>query len=87
MLTDTIELKANEVNECMVRMAGLMEVFSKPVIYLYSGDETNISVKVKPKEELLFTYPQYNNVWNITANRKGEIKDPTNTYDYLFWYA
>ena len=87
VLTDTIELKANEVNECMVRMAGLMEVFSKPVIYLYPEVETEISVKVKPSGEFLFTYPEYKNGWNITANSKGKRKDSTNSYDYLFWDA
>lgn len=57
----------------------------KPVIYFYNAPQQNISIKLAPKSELTFTYPKYNNGWNITATPEGLISDGKRTYPYLFW--
>lgn len=57
----------------------------KPVIYLYPEKEIDVEVMVEPKGEFTFTYPKYNNGWNVTASPDGTLKDSINSYDYLFW--
>lgn len=59
----------------------------KPVIYLYPQATTNVSVEIKPVGDLFFTYPEYNNGWNVTANPNGELSIGQNQYNYLFWEA
>lgn len=59
--------------------------YRKPVIYLYPEKETDVEVKVEPNGEFEFTYPKYNNGWNVTAFPDGTLKDSVNTYNYLFW--
>lgn len=62
-----------------------MIMVRKPVIYLYNAPQQNISIQLKPKSKLTFTYPKYNNGWNITATPEGVISDGKRTYPYLFW--
>jgi len=61
----------------------------KPVIYLYSETELTASVKINPMGEFTFTYPFYNEGWNVTVDNSGTLRDAaTNkTYPYLFWEA
>ena len=59
----------------------------KPVIYLYSEKEEDVSIQLNPKGELNFTYPEYQNGWDFTVTDSGlRINDETaKTYPYLFW--
>ncbi len=61
------------------------EVVEKPVIYLYPQNETEISVELDFNGELLFTYPEYDNGWNVTAYPDGTILNNGREYSYLFW--
>ena len=62
-----------------------MFFFDKPAIYLYPDIPTIVEVKVKPKGEFTFTYPTYENGWEVTASPNGELKIGDNSYNYLFW--
>lgn len=59
---------------------------AKPAIYLYPEQETDIRVELDYNGDVIFTYPKYNNGWNVKANSNGEITDTNgNRYNYLFW--
>ena len=65
---------------------GLYPIADKPVIYLYPTKKQKINVKVIPKDEFLFTYPQYpENGWDVIARPTGKIDFENRTYNYLFW--
>jgi len=59
----------------------------KPVVYLYSDTEVDVSVQLIPKGELNFTYPEYKNGWDFTVNNTGLKFEEgiVKTYPYLFW--
>ena len=57
----------------------------KPVIYLYPEVEKSVSVKVDNGGELTFTYPKYENGWNVVAQPSGKISHNGTTFNYLFW--
>lgn len=61
----------------------------KPVIYLYPEKETEVSINLEISNgELMFTYPEYKNGWNVTAYPDSQIKDSSgNNYSYIFWDA
>ncbi len=61
------------------------EMVKKPVIYLYPEVPTIVEVKVKPIGELTFTYPLYNESWNVLADPSGELSINEKKYNYLFW--
>lgn len=56
----------------------------KPVIYLYSDQELNVSLDLKVNGELTFTYPEYNNGWQVQLDSSG-ITHQGKSYPYLFW--
>jgi hypothetical protein len=65
---------------------GYFQVDAKPVIYLYPGTTTDVSVSLDYDGILTCTYPQYENGWNITAHPDGTlIDDSGQTYNYLYW--
>ncbi|MFT6500186.1 MAG: hypothetical protein ACJASQ_000293 [Crocinitomicaceae bacterium] len=57
----------------------------KPVIYLYPEVEQEVTVKVNPVGKMNFTYPKYNEGWNVIASPDGTITYEGNEYNYLFW--
>ncbi len=59
---------------------------AKPVIYLYPEEETEVSVQLDFNGELHYTYPTYNDGWDVIAYPDGTIYDQTGReYSYLFW--
>lgn len=59
---------------------------SKPVIYLYPEEKTEVSVELDFNGTLMVTYPQYNNGWQVTAMPDGTLFDKAgNEYSYIFW--
>ncbi len=60
---------------------------SKPVIYLYPQKTTEYNIKLDYKGQLTFTYPVYEDGWNVIAEPTGVLKDiKTNKeLNYLFW--
>lgn len=57
----------------------------KPVIYLYSTDTIDVSIKLNTKEQPSFLYPQYNNEWKVKATPNGDLLTDKAIYPYLFW--
>ncbi|MBC7861908.1 MAG: hypothetical protein IAF38_02980 [Bacteroidia bacterium] len=60
-------------------------VKKKPVIYFYPEKKTDIAVSLEIKGEFTFTYPEYKNGWNFSAEPNGTINMNGKTYNYLFW--
>ncbi|MEG1953761.1 MAG: hypothetical protein RR115_05960 [Hydrogenoanaerobacterium sp.] len=57
----------------------------KPVICLYPEKPTDCTVKLG-YDSFTYTYPAYNDGWQITAYPDGRLKDKTGKeYYYLFW--
>ncbi|MBQ3414239.1 MAG: hypothetical protein IJH39_02605 [Clostridia bacterium] len=48
---------------------------SKPIVYLYPTQTTEVEVKLGNPEKLSCTYPQYEDSWKIIANPNGNLKD------------
>lgn len=63
------------------------EVVKKPVLYFYPTQKQSIHVILKPKGQLLFSYPLYNNGWSFTGEPNGNIDLNGKQYRYLFWEA
>jgi len=85
--TDSFKIKSEErmyVSVYWQRAERIIQV-EKPVIYLYPENPLLVNVKVKPKGEFTFTYPTYENGWEVTASPNGELKIGDNRYNYLFW--
>ena len=62
--------------------------YAKPVIYLYSEEQTDISVQVNFPYggELTCTYPDYGDGWNVTAMPDGTLYDKNgDEYYCLYW--
>lgn len=59
----------------------------KPIIYLYPTEETKVTVKVGNPENLIHTYPKYENSWEVLAKPNGnliDLKTGRNLYA-LYW--
>lgn len=59
----------------------------KPVIYLYSEQEENFTLKVHTDATIQFTYPAYGEAWKGSSSPDGTIRMNGKTYPYLFWDA
>ena len=62
-------------------------VTKKPVLYLYpKKDNTKVTVTFKKPELLTTTYPKYEDKWEVTANKNGNLTDSKgNNYYALYW--
>lgn len=60
---------------------------TKPIIYLYPTEKTNVTVKLKNEEFLTHTYPKYKGSWNVLAKTNGDLIDlKTGKHYYsLYW--
>lgn len=47
----------------------------KPIIYLYPQTETKVTVKLGKEKNLLYTYPKYQNYWEVLAKPNGDLID------------
>lgn len=85
--TDSIQIKPGYAVDIIVsfRTANMIMTVDKPVIYVYGKQKENVSIKLDLKGSFLFTYPQYTNGWNFTANPDGTILMNDKKYHYLFW--
>ena len=78
----TVDLKYNSVNEVHCDP----NVVYKPVIYFYPEYDMSVSVKLGNPNELLTTYPKYNNGWNVYVKKDGTLVDSNNRKYYaLYW--
>ena len=51
--------------------------YKKPIIYLYTTEETHVNVTLWTPENLLYTYPKYNSEkwWNVIAQPNWDLED------------
>ncbi len=65
------------------------QIKRKPIIYMYSDEPLSASVKLNPYGDFTFTYPKYENGWEIEIDNDNQlkIKGEDRTYPYLFWEA
>ena len=62
------------------------EAPEKPVIYLYSAEPTEVTVRLDYDGALSCTYPAYNGGWTVTAQPDGTLTDAQGQeYNYLYW--
>jgi len=87
--TDSIDFKGGyQTNITLNFMPSAQPIMvEKPVIYLYPEVTQTVDVTLKPVGELQFTYPAYENGWNITATPDGKLIHNGKSYPYLFWDA
>lgn len=59
----------------------------KPIIYIYPEEDIDLTIKLKNEKDLLYTYPKYNNVWNVRVSKDGNIYDYNTKRNYygLYW--
>lgn len=57
----------------------------KPIIYLYSDEEKDLEITLKPIGPLVFTYPLYDKNWSVHVSPINGISAYNRTYPYLFW--
>lgn len=73
-IIDTFSLKAITIE------------IDKPIIYLYPETIMDIQVELDYDGEILYTYPKYDNGWQITAHPDGTLYDSSGKEYYaLFW--
>ena len=59
---------------------------AKPIIYLYPTEETEVLVTLGRPENLTHTYPKYQDIWRVTAQPNGDLKDDKGrSYYALYW--
>ena len=84
-LVDEWFLGGGNITEHFYAFTGAM---AKPVIYLYSEEQTDVSVKVNFPlgGEFTCTYPDYGDGWNVTAMPDGTLYDKNgDEYYCLYW--
>ena len=89
VVIEDYEFKAGHKIEMDVYLAQPQptDVKRKPVIYMYADKDLDAEVKLDPKGEFTFTYPAYNEGWNLTVNKNGGVDVSDKNYPYLFWEA
>ena len=87
--TDSIDFLGQHTYELQLnwQFAHMEIMVDKPVIYLYPPSITPVTVQVAPKGEFTFTYPVYEDAWQVTAHPNGNLDVNGNQYNYLFWEA
>jgi hypothetical protein len=64
---------------------GVIEVTEKPVIYLYSDKSRKLSIKADFAEDIDFSYPKYQNGWEVSTSTSGMVTSQGKEYPYIFW--
>ena len=59
----------------------------KPIIYIYPEEDMDLTITLGKEENLLYTYPKYNNSWNVHVSKDGNIYDYQTGRNYygLYW--
>lgn len=65
----------------------IMPVAEKPVIYLYADHPIAAKLSLKPMGKMTFTYPAYDQSWQVNVGTNNEIEVDGQNYPYLFWEA
>ncbi|MBE6130233.1 MAG: hypothetical protein E7183_00725 [Erysipelotrichaceae bacterium] len=65
---------------------GYEVIYCKPVIYLYPEEEMELIIKFLNEDNLLTTYPKYNNEWNVIVKEDGTIYDKSGRSYYALFF-
>lgn len=58
----------------------------KPILYLYPTEDTYVKVKLANDKNIITSYPDYQNGWEILAKENGDLYDSNGKYYYaLYW--
>ena len=62
-------------------------VFDKPILYLYPEEETDLEIKLESSQNIIVSYPEYQDGWEVTAYPDGSILDKNTNKKYyaLYW--
>lgn len=62
-----------------------MEI-DKPVLYLYPKEDMNVTINFEKEDNLLVTYPKFQQEWKVFAKKDGSLYDEKGNYYYaLYW--
>ena len=53
----------------------IVEMASKPIIYIYPEKEQEVRVTLSDKDLLTCSYPKYESGWDVIANQNGDLVD------------
>ena len=69
------------------RPTGTLAAGYKPVIYLYPEESMHVAVYLDARWDLTYTYPQYQDGWQVMAHPDGTLINDVDAkeYSYLFW--
>ena len=77
--------RSMKVDVYMQHAEDMWDVAEKPVVYLYSDNTIDVEIKLEPAGTIDFSYPQYNDGWQVRCKPNGKISSNGKEYDYLFW--
>ena len=84
---DYIDLKVKVYSKEVSRSTCDPDIAYKPIIYIYPQKDMDLTIKLGNKNNLLYTYPKYNNGWNVHVSKDGNIYDYNTKRNYygLYW--
>ena len=79
-----VVIKYDDTNQVNCYSDDIVE--KKPVLYLYPENDVMVHVEFEHEENLLTTYPKYENSWNVLAKKDGTLIDANGREYYaLYW--
>lgn len=86
LIKDLEVIKGKSLNIKPILMSQESVTIDKPIIYLYPTIKTDVKVELDYDGKLLFSYPKYNDFWEVTAKPNGTLTDKQGKEYYaLFW--
>lgn len=61
------------------------DVAYKPILYLYPTEDMNVNIKLEDENNIISSYPKYNDGWNVYVDTKGKIIYNDREYYALYW--
>lgn len=84
---DESDLKVKFYNKTIKKEQCDPYVSYKPMIYIYPTNDIDLTITLGKKENLLYTYPKYNQNWQVHVTTDGNIYDYNTMRNYygLYW--
>ena len=57
----------------------------KPILYIYPNENMYINIKMAKDNNIITSYPKYNNGWNVYVKTNGNINYNNREYYALYW--
>ena len=61
------------------------DIAYKPILYIYPNKNMNISIKLEHHNNIITSYPKYDNGWNIYVEKNGKIYYNNREFYALYW--